>query len=177
MSSSRITITNGGLPLTVNLQYTIRFMFETVDSFALSDYFEIEFPSGSNFTFNPNVLSGGITLIRTNATYSSNILRCFMNPLLSVRNYSAPFTMFISAGSYTAPPSIEPTGNFKISIMRNGFPLQVGFQSLTPISTTMSGSLAGRVSETVNRMTSFTFSITINDALSSNGKIRFRLPA
>lgn len=92
--------------MTVNLQYTIRFMFETIDSFALTDYFEIEFPSGSVFNFNPNLLSGGITLIRTNATYASNILRCYMNPLLSVKNYTAPFTMFISAGTYTAPPSI-----------------------------------------------------------------------
>ena len=176
MSPSKITITNGGLLLTVNLQYTIRFMFETVDSFALSDYFEIEFPSGSNFTFNPGVLSGGITLIRTNATYSGNILRCYMNPNLSVKNYTSPFTMFISAGTYTAPPSIEPTGNFKISIMRNGFPFQVGYQSLTPIATTMSGTLTGRGSDVVNRLTSFTFSITINDGLSTGGKIRIKLP-
>ena len=41
MLSSKITITNGGLPLTVNQQYTVRFMFETVDAFALTDYFEI----------------------------------------------------------------------------------------------------------------------------------------
>ena len=100
-----------------------------------------------------------------------------MNPLLSVKNYTAPFTMFISAGTYTAPPSIESTGNFKISILRNGFPLQVGYQSLTPISTTLSGSLTGRGSEVVNKITSYTFSIIINDALSPSGKIRIRLPA
>jgi hypothetical protein len=106
MLSSKITITNGGAALTVNQPYTIRFMFETVDAFALTDYFEIEFPTGSIFSFNANALSGGITLIKTNATYSNNILRCYMNPLLSVKNYTSPFTMYISAGTYTAPPSI-----------------------------------------------------------------------
>lgn len=106
MLSSKITITNGGLPLTVNQQYTIRFMFETVDTFNLNDYFEIEFPPESIFSFNPNTLSGGITLVRPNATYSTSILRCYMNPLLSVKNYVAPFIMFISVGTYTAPPSI-----------------------------------------------------------------------
>jgi len=105
MLSSKITITNGGLPLTVNQQYTVRFMFETVDAFALTDYFEIEFPTGSIFSFNPNSLIGGITILKTSATFSGNVLRCYMNTLLSVKNYTSPFTMYISAGSYTAPPS------------------------------------------------------------------------
>lgn len=39
MPTAMITITNGGQPLTVNQQYTIRFMFQTVDVFAVSDYF------------------------------------------------------------------------------------------------------------------------------------------
>lgn len=177
MSSSKITITNGGSPLTVNQQYTIRFMFETVDAFALTDYFEIEFPTGSVFTFNSNVLSGGITLVKTNATYANNVLRCYMNPLLSVKNYTSPFTMYISVGSYTAPPSIESTGNFKISILRNGYPMQVGYQVLTPVATTLSGSLIARSSEVVNKATSMTFSVTINDGLSSSGKLRIKLPS
>ncbi len=81
-------------------------MFETVDSFALTDYFEIEFPSSSVFSFNSALLTGGITLVKTSASYASNVLRCYMNTLLSVKNYTSPFTMYIAAGTYTAPVSI-----------------------------------------------------------------------
>jgi len=54
--------------------------------------------------------------------------------------------------------------------------MQVGYQSLTPISTTMSGSLTGKGTDIVNKITSYTFSLTINDGLNSNGKIRIKLP-
>jgi hypothetical protein len=99
-----------------------------------------------------------------------------MNTLLSVKIYSFPFTMYIAAGTYTAPPSADTTGNFKISILRNGFPMQVGYQTITAASTTLSGSLTERGNEIVNKVTTYTFSVTITDALSPTGKLRLKFP-
>jgi len=101
-----------------------------------------------------------------------------MNQSLSIKNYSAPFAMNIAAGVYTAPPSTESTGNFKISILRNGWPMQVGYQILTAIpSTTITGALSSRGSPIVNRVTTYTFSITLNDPIGGSGKIRITFPS
>lgn len=99
-----------------------------------------------------------------------------MNTALSVKIYANPFTMYIAAGTYTAPMSIETTGNFQISVMRNGYPMQVGYQSLTAVTSTVSGELVAMGTNVVNKVTVYTLNVTINDGLSSNGKIRVKFP-
>jgi len=55
--------------------------------------------------------------------------------------------------------------------------MQVGYQSLTAIATTLAGALTSRGTDIVNKMTTYTMSVTINDPLTSSGKIRIRFPA
>jgi hypothetical protein len=54
--------------------------------------------------------------------------------------------------------------------------MQIGYQTITPIATTLTASLTSRGTDVINRNTSYTFSITISDSISSTGKIRIRFP-
>ncbi len=54
--------------------------------------------------------------------------------------------------------------------------MQVGYQAVTAVSTTLVASLTARGTDVVNKVTTYTFSVTINDALSSTGKIRIKFP-
>lgn len=54
--------------------------------------------------------------------------------------------------------------------------MQVGYQSLTAAATTLTGSFTSRGTDIVNKITSYTLSVTINDSLSSNGKFRIKFP-
>lgn len=93
---------------------------------------------------NQSSVAGQLTVQKTNATYANNILRLYLSQTSGLKNYSSPYTMYLSAGTYTAPPSIEPTSNFKITILRNGFPFQIGYQSITAVTSTLTASLIGR---------------------------------
>lgn len=84
--------------------------------------------------------------------------------------------MFINVGIYTAPPSTQATLPFTITTMRNGFPTQTGTQTLTAIATTLTA-IVNVTSLVVNVNTSYTFSITIGDALTSTGKIKIKFPS
>lgn len=55
--------------------------------------------------------------------------------------------------------------------------MQVGFQTLTPIPTTLTASLISRNSDIVNRNTSYVFSIIISDPISPTGKIVITFPS
>lgn len=100
-----------------------------------------------------------------------------MNTTLSIKTYAAPFTMYVVAGTYTAPPSILPTTPFSFTIFRNSQPTQIGYQTLTAVPSTLSVSLQSQGSTVVNANTSYTFSVTINDGLASTGKFKIIFPS
>lgn len=54
--------------------------------------------------------------------------------------------------------------------------MQVGYQSLTAVSTVLSGVFVSRGTDVVNKVTSYTISVTINDPLSPTAKLRIRFP-
>jgi hypothetical protein len=54
--------------------------------------------------------------------------------------------------------------------------MQIGYQTITPIATTLTASLTSRGTDVINRNTSYTFSVTISDSMSSTGKIRIKFP-
>ncbi len=54
--------------------------------------------------------------------------------------------------------------------------MQVGYQAVTAVSTTLVAALTARGTDVVNKVTTYSFNITINDALSSAGKIRIKFP-
>jgi hypothetical protein len=99
-----------------------------------------------------------------------------MNTSSTTKTFFSPFPMFINVGIYTAPPSTQTTTPFTITTMRNGFPTQTGTQTLTAVATSLTATVNAS-SLVVNVNTSYTFSITINDALTSSGKLKISLPA
>ena len=84
--------------------------------------------------------------------------------------------MYIVAGNYTTPPSTESISSFKVSIIRNGSPMQIGSTTLTPLPTTLTAALTSRSSDIVNKNTTYVFTITTSDPMSSTGKIRVKFP-
>lgn len=100
-----------------------------------------------------------------------------MNTTLSIKTYAAPFTMYVVAGTYTAPPSTIPTTPFSFTIFRNSQPTQIGYQTLTAVSSTLSVSLQSQGSPVVNVNTSYVFSVTINDGLTTSGKFKIIFPS
>lgn len=99
-----------------------------------------------------------------------------MNTSSSTKIFYAPYSMFINVGVYTAPPSTQATSAFTITTMRNGFPTQTGTQTLSAIATTLSATV-NATSSVVNVNTSYTFSITISDSLTSSGKLKIIFPS
>jgi hypothetical protein len=55
--------------------------------------------------------------------------------------------------------------------------MQYGTQTLTPLPTTLTASLASRMSDVVNKNTTYVFTITTSDPMSPTGKIRVKFPA
>lgn len=83
---------------------------------------------------------------------------------------------YVNVGTYTAPTSILPTGDFIISVMRNGYPVMTGKTQLIASPNIVTGSVI-TADQKVNALTSYTFTVIINDALTSSGKIRIIIPA
>lgn len=54
--------------------------------------------------------------------------------------------------------------------------MQVGYQSLTAVASMVSGEIVVMGTNVVNKVTTYTLNLTINDALSANGKIRAKFP-
>jgi hypothetical protein len=176
IASNSITIqSTSQTTFTVNQNYTIKFAFTTVDTVSINDYFIIQFPAGSSVVFSSGLLSGATAINKVNATFSNNILTLYMNTSSTTKIFFAPYSMFINVGIYTAPPSTQTTSAFTITTMRNGFPTQIGTQTLTAIATTLTATVSS-TSSVVNVNTSYTFSITINDALTSSGKLKITFP-
>lgn len=78
---------------------------------------------------------------QTNSTYSdsSKIMTIYLKE--PARQTDLGTEAYISIGDFTAPPSILPTGDFIISIMRNGYPLMSGTTQLIAGASTLSGSV------------------------------------
>lgn len=55
--------------------------------------------------------------------------------------------------------------------------MQVGYQSLSAVHTTLTGALTARGTDIINKITTYTLNVAINDPLSSNGKIRIKFPS
>jgi hypothetical protein len=131
----------------------MRFSFQTVDTFGINDYFQITFPTGALFNFNSASLIGSISLSQANSSFSGSTLTLRINSLLPTKVYNAPFTMFVLVGQYTAPPSTLTTDAYTVTILRNGYPLQQGTQTVTALQSTLTAAVVDRGSTVVNRNT------------------------
>jgi hypothetical protein len=86
------------------------------------------------------------------------------------------FVYILTAQYFKAPPSTLTTGALTFSVLRNGYPLMTGSTTLTATAGALTASVSTAVS-TVWQNTSYIFSITTSNPLSSSGMIRVVLPS
>lgn len=136
----------------------------------------VTIPSPSSLTLSISNISSNFSILPNLTTYDtgSGILNLTMQN--QGRTFSVGTYIVLTIGLYTAPATIEPTGNFVVSIYRNGYVKMQGTATIIA----QPGSLTSTVnilSAYVNANTSYTFSIVTNDAISSSGKIKIILPS
>jgi hypothetical protein len=82
-----------------------------------------------------------------------------------------PQTLYITVSNFIAPPSTLPTANFQLTIMSNGYPKMISYQSITAAAGLLSGTV-NVLTATVNAISSYAFTITTSNAITSSGLIK-----
>lgn len=156
-------------PIVVNQNTSLKFSFGLTDTMNNGDAVVITFPSGSKFyspsltgllSFGPGVISGLTTTFN----------------LITAKNFSSGSTVTVSFSTYTAPSSIKGTQPFTISVTRDSTVKMTGTTSLQAAMSSLSFTVTP-TSSVVDANTTYTFSISINDQLSSSGRIIITFPA
>ncbi len=173
MTSLSISSSNG--TIFVNKQYSLRFTITVSDTISQTDTMTINFPTGTQLTFSASTVSSNFSVLPASSTYDSNSLNLNLYMQNQNRVFPAGSVLVLTMGTYTAPPSINPTGTFTFTFYQNLWPKMVGTATLTAASSTISGTVS-MVSPIVNVNTSYVFSITTLDALTSTGKIKIIIP-
>lgn len=174
---SGVTITSStGATIVVNKQYLLRFTFTLTDTLSQTDTITINFPASTQLSFSTTTVSSNFSVFPSNATYDSTTLNLYLYMQNQGRTFASGSVLILTIGTYTAPPSIETTSAFTLSIYRNGFIKMQGTATLTASSSTLSGNVS-MTSTSVNANTSYVFTITTLDALSPTGKIKIILPS
>jgi len=157
----------------VNQIYTLKFDITTIMMISLSDTVVINFPTGTSINSFATASMGGT--IGINQTASS-----YLNQQLTVSftgsGNLAPQQIYIYISNFVAPPSTATTNDFVLYFMTNGYPRMTATQSITAVTNTLIGTVAMALS-TVNQPTTYGFSITINDPITSSGQLKILFPS
>jgi hypothetical protein len=158
--------------MTVNSLVALRFGAVLSMTINQNDFLSIVFPNNTTFQYDniygiyfynlPPTISGQTVLIYNSATSSGT--------------YTQNTAYIVTFQYFQAPPSTLPTSPIVFSILRSGYPIMTGSASLTASP----GALTATATPTIFRVlavTSYTFSITISDPLSSQGMIQVFLPS
>ena len=153
--------------MVVNQQYTIKFNITTVTPMSQSDNVVIVFPTGTSIS-NINNATTSSTILISKTTYIDQNLTVYFSGTTTLNSSRV---IYISISNFVAPPSTAPTDNFVLYIVSKGYPRMVATQSITAIVSNLTGSVM-LSNYTVNQPTSYTFTITNNDALTPAGQIK-----
>jgi len=177
ITNMNISSSLGG-SMIVNQFYTLRFLFVIPDTLSQTDTMTLVLPTGSVINYLSSTVNTNFTTSTSNmnATYSAGILTLFIRLSNSFVNISRNSIIYLNIGSYQAPPSIEPTQNFVLSVFRNNNIKMTGTAFFSAVPSTVSGLVTNVASTTVNANTSYTFQITTLDPISSSGFIRIFVP-
>jgi hypothetical protein len=159
----------------VNRQYNLRFTMTLSDTIAQTDTIVINFPTGTQLALNTSTVSSNFSIFPGNATYDSNNLNLNLFMQNQNRTFGAGVVLVVSIGTYTAPPSIFPTGTFTFTFIQNNFPKMIGTATLSALVSTVSGTVS-MISSIINTNTSYIFTLITMDTLSSTGRIKIIFP-
>jgi hypothetical protein len=153
--------------------YTIKFAITTLDIISLSDYFVITFPTGTSINnFASATLGGTVGFNQASSTYYNQILTLYMQGTGTLQ----PGQIFITISNFVAPFCTLTTSNFQFQVMSNNYPKMIAYQTIQATTGNLNGT-ASMGSSTVNALTSYTFSITLSDSITSGGYIKMTFPS
>lgn len=158
--------------MVVNQPVSLRFSVTLTDVINYLDTFLITFPTGTKVT--AVTVSGGGTITVTNLKLTNLTLVSFSQSSAN-KNFPAGSNLNITFSNMTAPPSTQPTQPIYFSVLRDNFAKMTGSNTLQAVISTLSFTLAAS-STLVNSNTTYTFNITLLDALSSSGRIKIDFP-
>jgi hypothetical protein len=164
-------------PIVVNGVYSIKIDITTIDVISLSDYMTVTLPTGSYLTsFNAAAVAGSLGINTALTSYTAPTITVYFS---GSGTLSAGFNLFIVVPNFVAPPSTSSTNDFVLTFLSStGFPKMTSTQVLTAIAATLpSGSTATAALPTINQVTSYTFKVTINHAITSSGYMKLTFPA
>lgn len=158
--------------MTVNSFVALRFTAVLAVPINQNDYFSITFPTGTTFSYN---LIFGISFYSLPPTISGQTVLIYHNSTVTA-TFAKNSAYILTFQNFQAPPSTAPTQNIVFSVLRNGYPIMTGSSTLTAVSSTLTASVS--VANTrVATLTSYTFSITMSNPLSSSGMIKITFPS
>jgi hypothetical protein len=142
----------------------LTFSFGLTDTISFRDYFLITFPAGTTITFIQSTST--IRLLSTTYTSSNQSLVILQNT--SNSNFVSGTQVNITFIRYRAPPSTRPSGSITFTVMNSGYAKMTASATITAIANNYTLSVSA-ASSVVNVYTSYTFSFTMSDALTSTG--------
>lgn len=157
--------------MTVNSLATLRFNIYPTMTLSRNDYINITIPTGTSFSYS-NIFGTGF--YRTPPTFSGQSALIYHNVSSSL-TYPQNSLYSITFQTIQAPPSTLPTSALIVQIFRSGYPIMQGSSVLTAVRATLTASVT-LTSSIVWATTSYTFTININNPLSSGGMIRIAFP-
>lgn len=157
--------------MTVNSLTTLRFNIFPTMALSRNDYINITIPTGTSFSYS-NIFGTGF--YKTPPTFSGQSVLIYHNTSSSL-TYPQNALYSITFQNIQAPPSTLPTSSLILQVLRSGYPIMQGSSVLTATRATLTASVT-LASSIVWATTSYTFTININNPLSSSGMISIAFP-
>jgi len=155
-------VVNSKVGIIINMTFA-----DTVDQ---DDQFQIIFPNSLNVSYTNVTGSGSFG----STTLVGKTLTVSQNTAASINYYTQQF-LVINFYMLTAPSSTRVSDAIQVNLIRNGYLKMSGSAQIQATVSSISGSAAATVT-TVYASTTYTFNITLNDALSSSGWIKIIFP-
>ena len=112
---------SSGSSMVVNTFYTIRFTFTLADTLSQTDYLTVVFPASTTMSFSTSTINSNFGVNASSSTYSSSTYTLTLRMINQGRTFGEGTSLQFTVGSYQAPPSIQPTSDFTLTIWKNGY--------------------------------------------------------
>ena len=162
----------------VNSVSSIKFDITTTDLVSISDYITITLPSSVSLsTFNSAAVSTTFGIDSTKTSYAYPTISVYFPTTTGISQLPAGSNIFITVPNFVAPPSTQNTADFTLNYLSSsGYPKMTSTQTITAVAGTLSGTVAP-TNAAISQVTTYTFSVTIPNPLTSSGSIKIAFPS
>lgn len=144
----------------------LTFTFTLTDTISFRNTFLIVFPTGTTISYTQSTS----TIKLQSASYNSGTLSLAITQSSTNPNYNSGVSITITFIRFRAPPSTKPTSPITFTILNNNYAVMTASSTITAIANNYTLS-SSALSTVVNTYTSYTFTFTMSDQLTSSGYI------